>query len=531
MEHHPPANVTIELRNDSGIPLARQISDAIRALFEAGDLSAGARLPAQRDLARDLGVDRMTVSRAYAALAASGFVVRHVGRGSFVADAARLGTDAARLRTDAARLRTDAAPPAREAQLPSTPGMHWAFSLRTAGATPGPVAALHAAAPEGAVNFSSLYPDPSLFPIDDFRRAMSAAIRQQGARLFGYGAAGGYPPLRRLLSDWLRERGVAVEDDQVLVTNGSQQGIDLVARALLEPGDRVVVENPTYTGAVQLFQSHGARVVGVPVDQEGMRPDRLEEAVSRGDVKFLYMIPNFQNPTSGTMSRKRRLALLEIAARHRIPILEDDFGGDLRYEGEEIPPLAALDRSGSVIYLSTFAKKLLPGLRIGWLAAPRDAIGRLSFLKQITDWNTSLLLQGALNEFCRRGMLARHLRRVVAIYRVRRDAMIDALRRHFPKEARWTEPQGGLVVWVTLPPGVSADEVALRSHERGVLVGRGDLFYVGGGTHNNLRLVFAQARPDEIRRGIRVLGQVLKSQMREMRERPERLAPESLPII
>src|SRR5262245_44291626 len=437
MEHQALTAATIDLRNDSGVPLARQIAEAIRGLVASGSLIAGARLPAERDLARDLGVDRMTVARAYAALAASGFVVRHVGRGSFVAE--QLPESSV----------SQTPPSSRDLPRHPAPGMHWAsaFSLRAAGGAAPGLSALHAAAPEGAVNLSSLYPDPSLFPIDDFRRAMNASIRQEGARLFGYGAAGGYPPLRRFLSGWLRERGVAVDDDQILVTNGSQQGIDLVARALLEPGDRVVVENPTYTGAVQLFQSHGARVVGVPVDQEGMRPDRLEEAVSRGDAKFLYMIPNFQNPTSGTMSRKRRLTLLEIAARHLIPILEDDFGGDLRYEGEEIPALAALDRSESVIYLSTFAKKLLPGLRIGWLAAPREAIERLSFLKQLTDWNTSLLLQGALNEFCRRGMLARHLKRVVAIYRVRRDAMIDAMRRHFPKEARWTEPQGGLVVW------------------------------------------------------------------------------------
>ena len=501
----------IVLDKESGAPLARQIEEAVRSSIARRDLREGSRLPAERDLAKALSVDRMTVSRAYSALEAAGLVARHVGRGTFV-----IGV-------------VDGLAPAPQ----ESPEILWssAMTSRVAGLTANSVAALHGSAPEGTVNLSSLFPDPTLFPVQEFRRAMDAAIRSEGSRLFGYGAAGGYPPLRRYMAAWLTERGIDVQDDEVLITNGSQQGIDLTARALLDAGDRVAVENPTYTGAVQLFHSHGARVVGVPVDEEGMRPERLEEALARGPVKLIYLIPNFQNPTSGTMGLGRRRALLEIAARHGVPILEDDFGGDLRYEGEEIPALKALDRHGSVIYVSTFAKKLLPGLRIGWLAAPRAAAEKLSTLKQITDWNTSLLLQGALHEFCRRGLMEKHLRRVIAAYRERRDTMIEALGRHFPKEARWTRPQGGFVIWVTLPPGVIADDMALQARSRGVLVGRGDLFYVDGGTHNNLRLVFAQAGPEEIRKGIRILGVVLRTLMKEGRESARSGVPEALPII
>jgi DNA-binding transcriptional MocR family regulator len=501
----------IAVDRGSGVPLARQIASAILSAIERRELQAGARLPAERDLASRLGVDRMTVARAYEALASEGFVVRQVGRGTFVAD----------------RL------PAAAGGGDEVSALPWAsaFSDRSSALGPGPVGALHAPAPDGAVNLGSHFPDPSLFPVRDFRRAMDAAIRREGARLFGYGPAGGYPPLRRYVAGWLTRRGAAVEEDEVVVTNGSQQGIDLVARVLLDPGDRVAVENPTYTGAVQVFQSHGARVLGIPLDGEGMRPDRLAEALARSPVRLLYVIPNFQNPTSGTLSLERRRSLLAVAARHGVPVLEDDFGGDLRFEGEEIPSLKALDRRGAVIYVGSFAKKLLPGLRIGWVAAPREAAEKIGLLKQVTDWNTSLLLQAALHEFCRLGMMERHLRRVLGAYRERRDAMVEAMRRHFPRDVRWTRPEGGLVVWVTLPPGVSAESVALEARGRGVVVGRGDLFYVDGGGHGNLRLVYAQASPDQIRRGIRILGSVLKEQSREGREAAVSGAIEALPII
>jgi DNA-binding transcriptional MocR family regulator len=319
-------------------------------------------------------------------------------------------------------------------------------------------------------------------------------------------------------------------EEEIVITNGSQQGIDLVARTFLEPGDRVLVENPTYTGAIQVFQSHAARLVGVPVDGEGMIPGRLEEALARGPAKLLYLIPNFQNPTSGTMSLARRRTIIAMAQRHGVPILEDDFGGALRFEGEAVPAMKSLESGNGVIYMSTFAKKLLPGIRIGWLTAPREVAERLAQIKQIADWNTSLLLQGALYEFCRRGDLDRHLKRVLEIYRQRRDVMLEAIEKHFPRQVSFTRPRGGLVVWVTLPRGVDADEVTAEAQGRGVLVGRGDLFFVDGLTHDNLRLVFAQASPDEIRRGVKILGAILRKQLRRRESGASGAHEEPLPI-
>ena len=504
--------IPIDLDRDSARPLSRQIAETLGQAIDDGGLAGGARLPAERSLARSLGVDRMTVARAYALLESQGLIERQVGRGSFV-----LARNHA---------------PARSST--TGPALDWdeAVASRVALLSAQSLGLLHAPAPDAAINLSSLYPDPALFPLDAFRESMNAVLRREGARLLGYGPSAGYVPLRRFLSGALAERGITASVDEILITSGSQQGIDIVARALLDPGDRVVLEDPTYTGAVQLFQSQGARVTGVPVDAEGMVPERLDEVLARGGARMIYLIPNFQNPTTGTMSLDRRRRLLEVALRRGVPILEDDFGGDLRYEGEELPSLKALDsRSEGVIYVSTFAKKLAPGLRIGWIAAPAQAAARLVCIKQVCDWSTSTLLQGVLHEFCVRGHLRRHLERALGVYRKRRDAMIAAMEKHFPGEARWTRPEGGLVIWVTLPAGVDADETALEARGHGVLVSRGDLFFVNAGSHSNLRLVFGQEPPERIRKGIRVLGTILKRKLREARVAAVSGEPEPLPLM
>jgi 2-aminoadipate transaminase len=393
-----------------------------------------------------------------------------------------------------------------------------------------PAASMGATAP-GVISFASLFPDPALFPVEPFRRSLDAVLRHEGHRVLGYGPPAGLPALRKMIAVNMKDHGMEVDESQVVITSGSQQGIDLVARALLDPGDVVLVENPTYTGAVQVFHSYGAELVGVPVDDEGAIVSLIEEAVTRHRPKLIYLMPNFQNPTSETMSLCRRHALIDLAVSRRIAVLEDDFGGDLRFEGPDLPSLKALDRGENVAYVSTFAKKLLPGLRIGWIAAPAAMADRLTSLKKITDYSTSLLLQAALCHFWRHGDLERHLVNVVDRYRERRDAMLSAMKRSFPADVTWSRPHGGLVVWVTLPPGADAAEVAAEAASRSVLVGLGDLFYVDGGTRQNLRLTFSQAGPREIHVGIRVLGEIIKQRMRVRRSERGTARAESLPLI
>jgi 2-aminoadipate transaminase len=492
--------------------LSQQISKKIREAISRGEITAGERLPAERALARSLDVDRMTVARAYEELSHQGLVTRHVGRGSFVRGSWSAGQPNVR---------------------GSSPGIHWEDLLaeRASGLVSLMDGGTRGMSVEGVVNFSSYFPDPDLFPVQAFRKALDITLRDAGPELLGYGPASGYQPLREYLAGSMKKSGMRVEAGQIVVTNGSQQGIDLVARALVDPGDRVIMENPTYTGAAQLFQWHGAQVMGIQADENGLRPDRLWEVLSRGNAKLIYLIPNFQNPTSRTMSLERRKELLSIAADRGVPILEDDFGGDLRYEGEEIPALKSMDSHDGVIYMSSFAKKLLPALRIGWVAAPDVITSKLSALKRITDWSTSQILQGALHQFCVSGQLERHLKKVVAIYRERRDAMSAAMEKHFPRDVVRSYPKGGLVIWLTLPAGVDADEVAIEARARRVLVGSGDLFYLDGGTHNNLRLVFAQASLDEIERGIEILGSILARKADEAGEAASDGSPGPLPII
>ncbi|HKY34233.1 MAG TPA: PLP-dependent aminotransferase family protein [Candidatus Polarisedimenticolia bacterium] len=501
----------ITLDKQSATPIYEQIARQLREAMESGRLAGEARLPTTRALASRLRVNRLTVARAYEELSREGRIAAHVGRGTFVAAGGAAGRRG-------------------PAALPGT--LSWAALFARAsdravqaGGAPGRPPA------RGAISFASVFPDPALFPVERFRSALDDVLRREGHRILAYGPPAGYPPLREMIAAGLRTRGMGVSADQVVITNGSQQGIDLVARALLDPGDCVLVENPTYTGAVQVFHSYGAEIAGVPVDSEGILVPQAEEAVERRRPKLVYVMPNFQNPTSGTMSLARRRAMVDLCAARRLPVLEDDFGGDLRFEGEDLPALRAMPGGQDVIYLSTFAKKLLPGLRIGWLAAPREMAERLERLKKITDYSTSLLLQAALHEFCRRGELDRHLAQVVQEYRRRRDAMLSAMKRCFPREVAWTRPLGGLVVWVTLPAGVDADMVARDAESKGVLVGRGDLFHLEGGARGNLRLTFSQAGARDIHRGIRVLGDVIQKSIRQRRTGPRGRAAEPLPLI
>jgi len=504
--------IPIHLDKASDTPLYRQIASRIREGVASGAFDEDPRLPATRQLSQELGVNRLTVARAYRELAEAGLISGEVGRGTFI----RRGGTA-----------TDA-PSGRPAAMAWSPLFARASDRITDEGIP---AASFGATRTGTISFASLFPDPALFPVEPFRRAMDGVLRRYGHRVLAYGPPAGYPPLRAMIATQLRAKGIQAAEDDIVITSGSQQGIDLVARALLDPGDPVLVENPTYTGAVQVFHACGAQVSGVPVDREGVIVPLLAQAVERRRPKLVYLMPNFQNPTSETMSLARRRDLIGLASSRGLAILEDDFGGDLRFDGADLPSLKALDGAGNVIYVSTFAKKLLPGLRIGWVAAPREIAERIIQLKKITDFSTSLLLQAALHEFCLDGELDRHLVTVVERYRERRDAMLSAMKRCFPAEAAWTRPAGGLVVWVTLPRGVDADTVAAQAEKSGVLVGRGDLFHVDGPTGHNLRLTYSQAGPKEINRGIRVLGDIIKELVRTRRPEHPMSTVEAMPLI
>jgi len=498
----------------SDVPVYRQIADGVRTAAGDGRLRSGHRLPATRDLARQLGVNRNTVVAAYDELAAEGWVESHTGRGTFVA-----------ARSTAPGARGLAGGGAAERWLPS-------FSRAVEGPA---VQNLHtfyqlAISNEG-ISFAGSYPAPDLLPVAAFRSAMAAALAEHGERVLVYGPTAGYGPLRETIAARMRADGSRTDAEDVLITNGAQQAIDMVFHAFLERGDPVVIEEPTYTGALSVLGSLGARVIGVPVDEEGIRTDLLAIALERHRPKLLYVQPTFHNPTSGVMSESRRRTLLALAARSRCVVVEDDWAGGLRYEGSELPTLWALDGGRRTIYLSTFSKKLIPGLRVGWVAAPPAVIERLLALKQIRDCGTSPLLQAGLHRFLRDGGLEEHLANVLPAYRRRRDTMLRALGEHFPAEAAWTRPRGGLFVWSSLPDGADGEELFQAARQRGVLYSKGDLFHGSGGGRNMLRLAFSAASPAEIESGVATLGELIRERRPEEAQSRMRQKGQAVPIL
>lgn len=507
---------TLSFRVDphSDVPVYLQIARAVREAALEGRLPGG-RLPPTRRLARRLGVNRNTVVAAYEELAAEGLVRGRAGRGTFFVGGAP----------------GQAAAPA---DGPAGDAGPWftAFSRAVEGPGVGSLLSMYRIALSGeGISFAGSYPAAELLPVDEFRAAMSRALAAHGPELLSYGSTAGFGPLRERIAGSMRQHGSAVTAEAILVTNGSQQALELVFRTLVDRGDTVVLEDPSYTGALSVLASLGARLVGVPLDEEGIRPDLLELALERHRPRLLYVQPTFHNPTTRVMGESRRREVLALAARHRCAVVEDDWAGDLRIEGRDLPTLHALEGGRRVIYLSTFSKKLLPGIRVGWVAAPQPVLDRLVALKQISDCGTSPLVQAALHEFLAAGGLESHLGHVVRAYRVRRDAMLASLERHFPEGAAWTKPEGGLFVWVRLPEGADAREVFEAARARGVLFSPGDVFHVDGSGRNTMRLTYAAVAPDAVERGVSVLGELLRARWPGREGRPARAADEAVPIL
>ncbi|MEN9936442.1 MAG: hypothetical protein RLZZ387_3021 [Chloroflexota bacterium] len=371
------------------------------------------------------------------------------------------------------------------------------------------------------ISFAGGLPAPECFPAEEIGLASERVLAEHAARALQYGPTEGFPPLRELLADLMLARGIGVSSDEVLVTSGSQQALDLLGKLLIDQGSVVLVEEPTYVGALQAFRPYGPRFVSVPMDDSGLLPEALERTL--GDLAatgvrpaFLYTVATFQNPTGVTLSAERRAALLDIAERHELRVVEDDPYGELRYSGEPLAPLAALDvRRHSaphhVVYLSTFSKLLAPGLRVGWAAGPRPLLRRMALAKQGVDLHTGSLAQAVAYESCREGLLERQIPRIRSIYGERRDTMLRALERTMPAGVRWTRPEGGMFLWLTLPEGVDSTALLARAIERKVAFVPGASFHANGGGARTMRLNFSYAPPARIEEGVARLAEALRA--------------------
>jgi 2-aminoadipate transaminase len=390
------------------------------------------------------------------------------------------------------------------------------------------------------ISFAGGLPAPEVFPVKEFEAATQQVLAEHGSQALQYGTTEGYGPLREYIVQRMSRYGIEAEPENVLITSGSQQALDLIGKILINPGDLILTEQPTYVGAIQAWRAYQAEFATVPIDDEGLRTDLLEEALCAGP-KFMYILPNFQNPAGVTLSLKRRMKLLEIADRYGIPIIEDDPYGQLRYEGDHLPSLVALDAQklngrgvsgngmgffrGNVIYLSTFSKTLAPGLRLGWVVAPKEVIKRCVMGKQGMDLHTSTFVQMVAYEVIKDGFLDEHVRHIRRVYRERRDVMLAAMERYFPPEVHWTIPAGGLFLWITLPESLNTTLLLEKAVENKVAYVPGSAFDPAGDSLNTARLNFSNARPENIELGIKRLGQVFETAIQQG------LAREASPIV
>lgn len=460
------------LDENSEIPLYRQLYERVKEMIQTGRLGKGERLPATRELAGMLGLNRATVSAAYELLETEGLLKGHVGRGSFVSgENEPVGS-----------------------QIDWTKFQNEGISNWTVGNV--------------AISFASSRPADDLFPVDEFRATCQEVIGgNDAARILQLGSTFGYPPLRSYLMEGARS------SDDILITSGCQQAIDLIQRVLVRAGDCVALEDPVYPGLKNVFAPAGARLVGIPVGPLGIDIEVLERTLLRERPKVLVVTPNFQNPTGATLPLAARHALLRITREAGTIVIENDIYGDLRYDGDPLPTLKELDPTGDVVLLGSFSKISFPGLRVGWTIGPKLLIERLAEAKQWCDLHSDQLSQAVLLRFAESGRLAAHRRRVVQAGSQRLEAVLAACESYLPPGSSFTRPQGGMNLWVRLPETLDAGELLPRAERANVNYLPGRFFGISKVEPGSLRLSFAGLAPDCIREGVAILGDLFGNEL------------------
>ncbi len=437
-----PSKLAISLDREGEEPIYRQLIRYIRSQIESGELPAGTRLPASRDLAKQLNISRISVVNAYAELRAQGFLSAHAGRGTFIAGDSHGGGNGNGS--------------AHAPETPTTPDRSIREMMRM---TRKP----------GVINFSQGSPPADFYPVRHLRDAINAVLDRDGTRALGYEVAEGYAPLRAAVRDYISALGIRCSADQVLITGGTQQALDLVVQALLSENDTLVTENPTYLGMIDIARTRRVQVHGISLDEDGIRLDMLENFILDHHPKLIYVMPTFQNPTGTVMPLHRRRQLINLATEYKIPVLEDAVYHELRFEGEPLPPLKALDEEGIVIHASGFTKMM------------------------------HLMLE--------RGVMAQQLERNNRELARRRDVALAAAARYLPPGSKWNLPQGGLYLWAQLPKsGPTAAELYVSAVHAGVSYAIGSVFYTNSCGSHRIRLNYGAFKPADIEEGFKRLG-------------------------
>ncbi|MBV8898327.1 MAG: PLP-dependent aminotransferase family protein [Acidobacteriaceae bacterium] len=468
----------LTLDSASAVPLYRQLADSVTRLIAQGVIQSGEKLPATRELASQLGLNRTTIAAAYSSLEDAGLIRGHVGRGSFVAE------NVSRLRAAAAKHAVATIP------APSRP------------------------LPGIDISFANSRPSSDAFPLEQFRRIAKEVIEgPEAAEILQLGPTHGYAPLRRLLLNDALEADVARAGDDLIMTNGCQQALDLLARVFASGDSTVAIEDPVYHGLIRVFARSRAELLPIPIDEGGLDVNALEEALEGHHPRLLMVTPSFQNPTGATLSFERRKRIVSLAQRHGTVLVENDIYTELRYRGQPLPTLKSLDESGNTILLRSFSKVLFPGLRVGWAIAPRAIVTQLADAKQTSDLHSDQLSQAVLLRFTESGESHRHLENTKLEGQKRLAAVFAACRQFLPQGATFTSPEGGMNLWIELPAPLTADLLLTRTQERGVDFLPGRYFSVRGAHARGFRISFGGLPPDQISRGIQILGDCARREL------------------
>jgi DNA-binding transcriptional MocR family regulator len=464
----------IDLQSET--PIYRQVFQQLKDSISTGKLAKGTRLPATRELAGLLGLNRTTISAAYELLESEGLIAGQVGRGSFVT-----GFSAG-----------------------ENHPLDWGSLLVPGAAAPSPQPS------KESISFASSRPSELLFPIDEFRRSCEEVLAgSEIGSILQLGSPGGYQPLRQYLIAEARAAGVMVPGDDLIITSGVQQALDLLQRALVRPGDCVAVEDPVYPGVKNVFQCAGAQVVGVRMSPDGIDLEDLEHALDRHRPKLLIVTPNFQNPTGVTIPLPSRRALLQMVRAAGVALIENDTYGDLRYQGQPLPDV----KSEGTILLRSFSKIAFPGLRVGWAIGPQAVIARMIEAKQLSDLHSDQLSQAVVLRFAESGRLDAHRRQVLKSGEEKLKAVLSACEQFLPARSTFTRPQGGMNLWVRLPEPLDSGELLLRAQREKVTYLPARYFTVSRPDPGGLRLSFAGLTPEEIRAGVSILGEIFSAEL------------------
>lgn len=496
--------IVLNLNRNGETPLFRQVFFQLKDLMDTGVLKPGFRMPPTRELAVSHGLNRSTVYKAYEELWALGYLQSRPGSYSYVRSKKKVTGLKQKQQSTGIAWDEVCVPPVNdiyeahrelEAMIDSTPK-------------------------ENIINLARLSPDPRLLPVEEFRKSLNTALKEQGAEILKYPDPQGYKPLRKFIANRMQIHGIAVSSDQLLITNGAQNAIDIVMKLLAKPGRPVFVESPTYHSVLPLLKYYNARIIGIPMKVDGMDLGMLKQRLEETRPSFLYTIPNFQNPTGITSSQGNREELLTLCEHYGVPLVEDAFEEEMKYFGKVPLSIKSMDTHQIVIYLGTFSKVLFPGIRVGWVAAHKECIRRMTAVKKYSDLASNYLVQAALYEFCRTGHYELHLKRIHRIYRKRMQTTIRALKTYLNfKGVSWIEPTGGYLVWLTFENAPITEEELHRLflHSR-VSIAPGRMFFPDGKEtqRSSFRLSISALDEAEIDEGIKRLGEALSSVYRTM---------------